>query len=174
MVAEIYLAGKLVTFIMNSLEGEVDVDQLTSIDPSNLYGEAVTVPALLNQIGTLKAQSEKILSEKKLELDVFEADLRQRIRKEAATTGSKLTENAVNEMVIIDHGFQIKKKNMITANYNFELVESLWWGVKSKDMKLNNLIKGVTPEEFLNEIVEGKINNMTIKKHGSITDLRNK
>lgn len=35
-----------VTLVTNGFEDSVDIDKLTSIDYSNLYGEAVTVSAL--------------------------------------------------------------------------------------------------------------------------------
>lgn len=166
----VHLGNKPVQLFTNDFDDEVDVDKLTSIDHSNLYGEAVTVPALMNKIGLLKAESEKVYSEKKLELEVFEAELRQSIRKDATAKGDKLTEAGLNELVAKDGGYQIKKKNIITAQYNLGIVDSIFWAVKSKDSKLNNLIKGVTPEELFDELVEGVVNNILIKKRKSIVD----
>lgn len=166
----IHLAGKPVTLNFKDFEDEVDVDDLLQVNHENLYGEAVTLPALMNQVGILKAESEKYVSEKKLELDVFEADLKQSIRKNATATAQKITEAGLEEMVLIDPGYQIKKKNLIGAQRNHSIVENIWWAVKSKDQKLNNLIKGVTPKELYDELVEGTINNILIKKHKSITD----
>ena len=79
----VHLGNKPVKLTTRDFDDEVDVDQLTSIDHSNLYGEAVTVPALMNKVGILKTEAERYLSEKKLELEVFEAELRQSIRKDA-------------------------------------------------------------------------------------------
>lgn len=166
----VHLGGKPVQLSTKDFDDEIDVDQLTSIDHSNLYGEAVTIPALMNKVGLLKADSERKLSEKKLELEVFEAELRQSIRKDATAKGDKLTEAGLNELVSKDGGYQIKKKNMITAQYNLSIVDSIFWAVKSKDSKLNNLIKGVTPEELFDELVEGTVNNILIKKRKSITE----
>lgn len=164
----IHLGKKPVLLKVKDFEEEVDVDQLTSIDHSNLYGEAVTVPALMNHIGVLKAEVEKVLAEKKLELEVFEGSLRQSIRKDSIAKGDKLTESGLNELVAIDGGYQIKKKNVATAQYNFGIIDSLFWAVQSKDRKLNNLIKSVTPEELYDELIEGVINNILIKKRKSI------
>jgi len=166
----VHLGGRPISISFSGFDDEVEIDQLLTIDHSNLYGEAVTVPALMNQIGLMKAEQEKIYAEKKLELEVFESELRQRLRKEAVTTSQKITENGLNEMVSIDRGYQTKKKNVITAQHNFEVIESVWWAVKSKDTKLNNLIKGVTPEELYNELIDGIVNNILIKKHRSITE----
>ena len=165
----IHLGDKPVQLFTNDFDDNVDTDELTSINHSNLYGEAVTVPALMNKVGLLKAEAERVHSIKRLELEVFEAELRQSIRKDATAKGDKLTEAGLNELVSKDGGYQIKKKNVITAQYNLSIIESIFWAVKSKDSKLNNLIKGVTPEELFNELVEGTVNNIVIKKRKSIT-----
>ena len=165
----IHLGDKPVQLFTNDFDDNVDTDELTSINHSNLYGEAVTVPALMNKVGLLKAEAEKVHSIKRLELEVFEAELRQSIRKDATAKGDKLTEAGLNELVSKDGGYQIKKKNVITAQYNLSIIESIFWAVKSKDSKLNNLIKGVTPEELFDELVEGTVNNIVIKKRKSIT-----
>lgn len=168
MKTVIHLGDKPVSLNMRDFDDEIDVDNLTSINYYNLYGEAVTVPALLNQVGILKAQQEKVFSDKKLEFEIFEAELRQRIRKESTETSQKLTEKGLDELVSIDGGYKIKKKNVATAQYNLNVIESLWWAIKSKDTKLNNLLKGVSPEELFSELVEGTVNNIVIKKHKGI------
>ena len=165
-----HLGDKPITLSFKDFDDEVDVDRLLSIDHSNLYGEAVTVPALLNHAGLLKAEAERRFAEKKIESDIFEAELRQRLRREAVSTGDKMTESSLNEKVESDHGYQIKKKNVIVAKYNLDIIDSLFWSISAKDKKLNNLIKGVTPKELFEELQEGVINNILIKKHKSITD----
>lgn len=166
----IHLDGKPVSLVFKNFEDEVDVDQLTSIDHSNLYGEAVTVPALLNQVGILKAQMEKLHAEKKLECDVYESELKQSIRKSSAAAAQKITEAGLIEQIDIDHAVQIKRKSLINAKYNLEIIDSLFWSVSAKNKKLDNIIKGVTPAELYAELQDGIINNILIKKHKSIVD----
>ncbi len=165
----IHLGNKPVSLNFKGFDEEVDVDQMLVVDHSNLYGEAVTIPALLNQVGLLKSTQEKIVAEKKMEFEIFESDLRQRIRKEHVEKGQKLTESSLNEKVMVDGGYKIKRKNYIRAKHDLDVLDNIWWAVKSKDLKLNNLIKGVTPEELYDELVEGTINNILIKKHKGIT-----
>lgn len=172
MQALIHLGTHPVTLNTRDFDEVVDVDQLLMIDYSNLYGEAVTIPALMNQVGILKGQAEESVAQHKLKLEVYEAELKQRLRKELTVTAQKFTESSLNEMVSIDKGYQIEKKNLITSNFNLEIVESVWWSVKSKDQKLNNLVRGVTPEELFAELVDGTINNIVLKKRKSVTDLK--
>lgn len=168
----IYLGSHPVTLSTRDFDDEVDVDQLLVVDHSNLYGEAVTIPALMNQIGILKASANESVAQHKLKLEVYEAELKQRIRKESNVTAQKITEGGLAEMVLMDPGYQIEKKNLIKSNFNLEIVESIWWSVKSKDQKLNNLVKGVTPEELFAELVDGTINNIVLKKKKSITEMK--
>jgi hypothetical protein len=46
------------------------------------------------------------------------------------------------------------------------MLDALQWAVQDKSKKLNNLLKPVTPTEFLNELVEGEVNSFFIKKKG--------
>lgn len=168
----IHLGTKPLTLNFREFDEEIDVDQLTHVNYGNIYGEAVTVPALLNHVGMLKAQAEKILAEKKLALDVQEAELKQSLRKSAVAAGDKMTENGLSEKIDSDSGIVVQRKNVIGATYNLAVIDSMYWSVKSKDQKLNNLIKGVSPEELYNELVDGTINNIVIKKQRSITDMK--
>ena len=52
---------------------ELDMDQVTSIDPSNLYGEITTCSVLLNKIGLLKAEVESQYNFDKLNCDIYES-----------------------------------------------------------------------------------------------------
>ena len=170
METVIHLGSRPITFKFKSFEDNVDVDALLTVDYSNLYGEAVTIPSLMNHMGILKAETEKTWSTKKAELDFYEADLRKRFRKEATETAQKLTEASLTELVETDPGFKIKKKNVITAKYNLDVMDSMFWAVSAKNKKLDNLVKGVTPEELYAEIQEGVVNNVLLKKHKSIVD----
>ncbi|MFW6273030.1 MAG: hypothetical protein ACOC2U_04560 [bacterium] len=160
----IHLGDKPVALSFSDFEEEVDVDKLTSIDYSNLFGESVTVSALLNQIGLLKAEAEKTYSEKKLEFDIYEAELRRNIRKDYSKNQLKLTEKNLDEEVTLDKAWQISKKTAISAKRDLDFIDALYWSIQSKDRKLSVLVKGVTPEELYNELVEGTINNIVIKK----------
>lgn len=164
-----------VTLQTNGFEDTVDIDQLTSIDYSNLYGEAVTVSALLNKVGLLRAEAERAVSEKKLEKEVYEADMKKGWRREANRNGGKFTieeeeiklsEKALDEALLLDEDYQKLCLEYIEAQKNFSVLDALQWSVQDKSKKLNNLLKPVTPQEFLSELVEGKVNSFLIAKKG--------
>ena len=173
MKTVVHVGDKPLVLVFSEFDEELDVDEITSIDYSNIYGEAVTVSALQNKIGMLKAEAEKYYQDKKLECDIYEAGIKKKWRREAATNGGKftiedesikLTESALNEAVLLDKGFEIKKKNVIQSQRNVSFMDSLFWSISSKDKKLNNLVKSLSPKEFYDELVEGKINTFLIKK----------
>ena len=147
-----------VTLVTNGFEETVDIDKLTSIDYSNLYGEAVTVSALLNKVGLLRAEAERAVSEKKLEKEVYEADMKKGWRREANRNGGKFTiedeeiklsEKALDEALLLDEDYQKLCLEYIEAQKNFSVLDALQWSVQDKSKKLNNLLKPVTPQEFL-------------------------
>lgn len=164
-----------VTLVTNGFEETVDIDKLTSIDYSNLYGEAVTVSALLNKVGLLRAEAERAVLEKKLEKEVYEADMKKGWRREANRNGGKFTiedeeiklsEKALDEALLLDEDYQKLCLEYIEAQKNFSVLDALQWSVQDKSKKLNNLLKPVTPQEFLSELVEGKVNSFLIAKKG--------
>lgn len=168
---------KTVVLTFGDFNDEVDIDKLTSIDYSNLYGEIVTVSALLNRIGILKSEAEANLSLKKLECDIYTANLSKGFRREANVNAGKftvrddksvfsikLTEDSLNMALAMDIVVQNKRKAIIEAQRSLSFIDSLYWGVQSKDKKLSVLMKGITPEEFFNELLEGEINSILIKK----------
>jgi hypothetical protein len=170
MQVVIHLGDKPVSLNLRDFDEEIDIDEMLTIDYSNLYGEAVTIASLFNHVGILKAEAERNVATKKAELDVYKAELKQRFRREATETAQKVTESGLDEMVEVDPGYKIKKKNFITANYQLGVVDSIYWSVSTKNKKLDNLITGVTPQELYKELVEGTINNIVLKKHKSITE----
>lgn len=164
----IHFNGKPVTLSFNEFDSEIDADKLLAVDYTNIYGEAVTIPTLLNSVGALKAYAEKLYSVAKMELEEYESDLAKSTRKSYSAMGQKITEKALDEIITTDEVVKNIKRKVINAKYDLDSIDNLWWSVKSKDMKLNNLVKAVTPQELWNELIEGTVNNITIKKHKSI------
>lgn len=174
----IHIGDKIITLKFEDFDAEINVDDLTRIDYSNLYGEAVTVSAVLNKIGLLKADVEEALEISKISLNVYEATLRKNFRREAAENAGKckikdsitkkedwikLTEKSIDDFLLLNTGWQVKKKNVAKRKKDLEYVESLYWSIQSKDKKLNNLLPQSVPEDFAKEITEGKINGIMIK-----------
>lgn len=174
----IHLGDKPIILVYPDNIDEINVEEITKIDYSNLYGEVVTISALLNTIGGLRSEAEAEYESKKLERKIMEANLEKRWRKEAGNASGKftitepdgssihikLTEKAIVSAITGDKGWQVCMSNEIKAQKDLNFVDSLFWSLKSKDQKLNNLLPKVAPREFVSELVEGKINGILIQK----------
>lgn len=165
--------GRPIVLLSNDLEDELDVDEITSINYSNLFGEAITISALYNKIGLMRAEVEREVKLKKLDLKVYEAQTRKTIRRKAAInngkaevdgTEIKLTNDVVDELVYDNLGFREKSKEVIELEKDFAMVDTLFWALQSKSKKLEQMLRPVTPKEFESELIEGSINTFMIKK----------
>lgn len=172
----IKLGEKSVVLISKDIDEDIDMDQLLQIDYTNVYGEIITNSVFLNKIGLLRADAQAIYDSKKLETNIFESKIRRSLRRESLLNGGKikiedegtikLTESSIDEVVDANRQLQAMKKELIELKKDLEYMESLFWSAKSKDSKLNAIVPRVTPAELYNELIEGTLNTVTIKKMG--------
>jgi hypothetical protein len=155
----------------------INVDDLTKIDTSNIFGEAVTISAAVNRIGLIKAEVEGQVADFKLELKVFESNYVRVLRKEGSKNSGictirvenedvkvKLTEKFLESCFESDQDWIDLKKRFNKAEKNFNSISSLYWAIQDKSRRLNGLVSSTTPEQFVSGIISGKINGILIKK----------
>lgn len=168
---EINIGNRQLLLETKDFDGVIDVDDLLSIHYENIPGEVITIPVLLNRVGLLKAEAEGVAKKSKVSVDIYESSFKKKLRREASMNGNyfkldgeriKLSEKSLEEAVRLDKGWQDKYNNRIDAETNHEFVSVLYWSLSEKSKKLDNLIKGTTPEEFENGIVEGVVNDIFI------------
>lgn len=177
MEYKINLGGQEITLYHDNMDSSINVDDLTKIDVGNIYGDAVTISAAVNRIGLIKAEVEALVGETKLEYKIYEGQFKAQLRKQAANNGGfytirignddvkiKATEKALETCFETDDKWIELKKAFITAEKNFNSLSSLYWACQDKSRKLNTLVNGVTPSEFVSEMIEGKINGILIQK----------
>jgi hypothetical protein len=153
----------MVKLVFEEFDGDLNTDTLCQIDYSNIYGEIVTLPALLNRVSVLKAEVENRFATEKVELDIYEAQLRKQFRSKSTTDGKKPTVQEVEDELTMDLGWQNKKKKLIRYQKDVDYVMAFFFALRSKDEKLNNIKSNVTPLDFEKEIVSGIINTIMIK-----------
>ena len=177
MEYKINVGGQEITLYHDNMDSSINVDDLTKIDVGNIYGDAVTISAAVNRIGLIKAEVEALVGETKLEYKIYEGQFKAKLRKQAANNGGfytiridnddvkiKATEKALETSFETDERWIELKKAFITAEKNFNSLSSLYWTCQDKSRKLNTLVNGVTPSEFVSEMIEGKINGILIQK----------
>jgi len=160
-----------------NLPSNIDIDAMTTVDTSNLFGEAVTVSAAANRIGVMKAEIESQLAIAKLDLKIYEGKFRAKLRKEAAENGNyftlrvdnsdvkvKATEKALETAFETEKQWIELKKVYIKKERDLNALDSLYWSIQNKSRTINNIVGGTTPEEFVSELVEGRINGILISK----------
>tara|TARA_R100000541_G_scaffold56964_1_gene66755 strand:- start:526 stop:1059 length:534 start_codon:yes stop_codon:yes gene_type:complete len=177
MEYKINLGGQEITLYHDNMDSSINVDDLTKIDVGNIYGDAVTISAAVNRIGLIKAEVEALVGETKLDYKIYEGQFKAKLRKQAANNAGfytirignddvkiKATEKALETCFETDEKWIELKKAFITAEKNFNSLSSLYWACQDKSRKLNTLVNGVTPSEFVSEMIEGKINGILIQK----------
>lgn len=166
---KIPIGDKTITLKQSEIDGDIDMDEVTQIQYSNLYGEIVTVSALLNKIGILKADIDNQYDEYKLDCQIFESSKRKQFIGSALAMGDKKpTESQCEDFLNTDPDVIAKRKRLLTHKKGCDYINSIYWSVKSKDDKLSVLMKGVTPEDFASNIVEGVVNGFFIKSFKNI------
>jgi len=166
MVKLISVGESSYKLIFDEFDEEMEIDSLLKIDYSNLIGELITFPVIVNRFGWLLADMERTVSEKKLSLEVFEAKLKERIRTDLTqqSNGKKPTVEELNNAVVSDKGFQIMSRNLFEAQKNRDYINSVYWSAKDKSDKLNKLSLSMQAGDINDSQLEGRVNNVIIKK----------
>lgn len=173
----IHIGNSPIILEHDNIDSTINVDDLTTIDTGNIMGEAVTISAAVNRIGLLKSEVEARMSEAKLEEKIYIGSFIAKLRKQAAQNGGKFTMRVENEDIEVkltekaletsyhtDEKWKELKNKFIIAEKNFNSLSSLYWAIQDKSRKLNSLVNGTTPEEFVSKMIEGKVNGILIKK----------
>lgn len=176
---KLVLGDRDISITFTDFEESVDIEDICKIHYDNLYADVITMPAVLNRLGELRASAESIHLESKVEREIKEASLKKTWRREATNNGGKftitdeegvmesvkLTEKSLEENVLLDKGWQILKNNEISNYTMYQKLDSIYWAANAKNSKLNNLLPKVIPEDWEKEIIEGTINGIKIKAY---------
>ena len=86
----------------DEFDEEIDIDALLRIEYTNLIGEMVTFPVIVNRFGNMLAEAESKVAEVKLNIDILEAKLKERLRIELseANGGKNPTVDALNNSIL--------------------------------------------------------------------------
>ena len=151
--------------LFDDFDEDMDIDSLLKIDYSNIIGELVTFPVIVNRFGNLLAEAESKVSESKLNLEVFEAKTKERLRNELAEAngGKNPTVEALNNALLMNKSYQALRKQFIEVQKTRDYINSIFWSAKDKSDKISILLKSseITLET---ELMESRINGVLIKK----------
>lgn len=158
--------------LFDNFDDEMDIDSLLKIDYSNLIGEMITFPVIVNRFGNLLAEAESQVAEAKLNLEIFEAKTKEKLRTELAEQngGKNPTVETLNNALISGKAYQAIRKNLIQVQKNRDYINSIFWSAKDKSEKLNRLSLTVQSSSLADSIIEGRVNNVLVKRVKKIID----
>lgn len=158
--------------LFDDFDEDMDIDSLLKIDYSNIIGELVTFPVIVNRFGILLAEAESKVSESKLNLEVFEAKTKERLRNELAEAngGKNPTVEALNNALLMNKAYQSLRRQFIEIQKTRDYVNSIFWSAKDKTSKIEKLSLTVQNGDIPDSVIEGRVNNVLIKKTKKIID----
>ena len=158
--------------LFDDFDEDMDIDSLLKIDYSNIIGELVTFPVIVNRFGNLLAEAESKVSESKLNLEVFEAKTKERLRNELAEAngGKNPTVEALNNALLMNKAYQSLRRQFIEIQKTRDYVNSIFWSAKDKTSKIEKLSLTVQNGDIPDSVIEGRVNNVLIKKTKKIID----
>ena len=158
--------------LFDDFDEDMDIDSLLKIDYSNIIGELITFPVIVNRFGNLLAEAESKVSETKLNLEVFEAKTKERLRVELAEAngGKNPTVEALNDALLMNNAYQVMRKRLIEVQKTRDYINSIFWSAKDKSSKLDKLSLTVQDSEIPDSVIEGRVNNVLVKKTKKIID----
>lgn len=158
--------------LFDDFDEDMDIDSLLKIDYNNIIGELVTFPVIVNRFGILLAEAESKVSESKLNLEVFEAKTKERLRNELAEAngGKNPTVEALNNALLMNKAYQSLRRQFIEIQKTRDYVNSIFWSAKDKTSKIEKLSLTVQNGDIPDSVIEGRVNNVLIKKTKKIID----
>lgn len=158
--------------LFDDFDEDMDIDSLLKIDYSNIIGELVTFPVIVNRFGILLAEAESKVAEAKLNLEVFEAKTKERLRNELAEAngGKNPTVEALNNALLMNKAYQSLRRQFIEIQKTRDYVNSIFWSAKDKTSKIEKLSLTVQNGDIPDSVIEGRVNNVLIKKTKKIID----
>lgn len=152
--------------VFDEFEDNVDIDSLLRIDYSNLLGEMITFPTIVAKFGCMLAEVESQVSEKKLNLDVQEAKLKEeyRLKLSEQNGGKNPTIDAVNTAVLLDERFQDLKRDYIGYQKIKDYLLTTYLAAKDKSDKISKVYMQSQEADIPDSVIEGRVNQTMISK----------
>lgn len=154
--------------LSNFDESDINIDKILSTDYSNLIGEIITFPVILNRLGLLLADADDKLRHSELNLKIKESKLFSELMKDMSSrtsTGSvrKPSKDEVENLVQCDKVIQVLYRNKLKAEKIRNYINSIYWAAKAKSNNLEKLSLSIRSGDIESKLIESKINGILIK-----------
>ena len=159
MEHNIKVGDKTFNVIDNTFQENINIESLVSIDTNNLFGEAMSITQLKNQIGLLKSQLENDINNLKLDIKIFESTFVMNIRKTASKNSNKyqfeedsevyeikVTEKYLDTCFYTNQDWKDLNRDLIEKQKSLSDLDVLYWSANNKSNKLDNMLQGTNQE----------------------------
>lgn len=138
---------------------DIDVNQFTRIDYSNLMGEYLTSSYIMNGVANIRSEVQNVIAETNLEYEVWYSNKFKEFYRGKEFKSKDAVDSAIKTLPEYKK-FRLK---LIQYERNLAFMDNLYWGLKNKSDKIDKLYASIPPEDFKKELVEGQINKVLIK-----------
>lgn len=174
MKQQIEVKGRLVEFECEDFNGTIDTDRAIELDYSNLEGDYAATVLAMNRLGALKAEAENETREAELATKIYLGKFQEQVRLNQSKNGGfyiynnadgeeikvKYSEKFLEKAHYSDKEWQEKMNDLFKAQRAEGILGSFYWKLNGKLAKLSMYLKGVTPEDFADGLLEKNVNRL--------------
>lgn len=151
--------------LVGEFDENIEIEDLLKIDYSNLLGEIITFPVVLNRFGIILAKLDNAIAEKKLSIDILESKIKNDVKTDAEEKKDKKpTVEDLNIAVSSNKAYQALKRALIHTQLMRDEVNSVYWAMKDKADNLKNLSTTLQRDDIVGKVFSGSINEISVKK----------
>lgn len=160
----IKLGNKTYSLIPVDFQDQIDLKEFLTIDVGNITGELLTFPMVMNQISNLKAETDQMVSDQKMVVNILRSNLEKEYKMSRQQSGLKTTNADVESYIYLHEAYQEAERQLIIFQKNSNIMNGFYWSAQSKMDALMKISDKISPEEFNTEVLEKSVNNVLVKR----------
>ena len=163
---EMEINGKSITIEHDDFKSTINFEALTSINPSNIFGESSTISSDVGKVGLMKSEIYASMQRAKIAISVYESNYKKALRAEASKSAGnkfvlevngekvevKLTEKALETSFESEPEWIKLKHEFIELEKYFNNLDVIYWAAQDKSKKLNGMVATINPEKFKDNV----------------------
>lgn len=139
-------------------QDEVDINRIVKIDFANIPAELVTIPVLLAQFSIYISELNEKVNLAKLNMEIKEAELSTEFREAyKEETGKELSNEKTKDKILMSVKFKMVKKLYFMALKDQEIMNGVYWSLKSKDDKLSRLASSMNLGDAIETMLDFRL-----------------
>lgn len=170
------LNSKEIIMEHDDFKDRINLEDLTKINPSNIFGDASTISSDIGKLGLMKSEIYSDMQSAKLAISVYEADYVKALRSEASKNSGKykitvdgteveikLTETALKTCFESEEEWIELQEHFIKMEKYWNYLDVIYWSAKDKSGKLKGMVATVNPELYKEEVEKESVKSVLTK-----------